>query len=141
MKKEMQCISIFLSVFDVHVNYIPFDGIVKGVQYRKGKFHNAMKSKASMENERASIFLSTEKGPFVVRQIAGLIARRIVCHAKKGDMFKKGNRYGIIRFGSRVDIFIPDGFEVKVSIGDKVVAGLTELAVLKQDDTGNQTKS
>ena len=128
LNKEMLCVSIFLSVFDVHVTYAPFDGKVEKATYRKGRFVNAMKQESSEENERASIFLSTEKGPIVVRQIAGLIARRIVCHAKSGAKLKKGSRYGIIKFGSRVDIFLPSDFQIKVEIGDKVIAGETEIA-------------
>ena len=125
----MRCISIFLSVFDVHVNYIPFDGIIEGVIYKKGKFHNAMMDKSSLENEHASILIATEREKIVVRQIAGLIARRVVCNVKKGDKVRKGSRYGIIRFGSRIDIFLPMSYQIKVALGDTVLAGATELAV------------
>ena len=125
-------ISIFLSVFDVHVNYIPYDCVVEKVSYKKGKFLNAMNHKSSELNERASILITTNKGPMVVKQIAGLIARRIVCDAKSGANLKKGSRYGIIRFGSRVDIFLPVDFQIKVEVGDKVLAGLTEIAFAQE---------
>ncbi|MCK5708848.1 MAG: phosphatidylserine decarboxylase family protein [Candidatus Aureabacteria bacterium] len=128
LKKEMQCISIFLSVFDVHVTYTPFDSTVEDVIYKEGKFHNAMLDKSSLENEHATVLLSTSNGNIVVRQIAGMIARRVVCNAKKGDKLKKGKRYGIIKFGSRIDIFLPLETKIKVKINDIVIAGLTEIA-------------
>ncbi len=126
--KKMSCISIFLSIFDVHVNYVPYDGIVKEVIYKKGLFLNAMNDESSEVNENLSMVLETEKGPIVIKQIAGLIARRVICYAKKGDRLKKGNKYGIIKFGSRVDLYIPQNTKIKVSIGDKVLAGITEIA-------------
>ncbi|MBN1521690.1 MAG: phosphatidylserine decarboxylase family protein [Candidatus Aureabacteria bacterium] len=128
LRKKMTCISVFLSIFDVHVNYIPYDAVVEDLSYRKGKFINAMKDESSHANERMSLLLSTEKGKIVVRQIAGLIARRVVCHAKKGARLKKGERYGIIKFGSRVDVFLPESFKVTVKVGDSVLAGITEIA-------------
>jgi phosphatidylserine decarboxylase len=129
LHQEMLCVSTFLSVFDVHVNYSPMDGVVEKVLYKKGQFINAMKSEASGQNERMSMLLSTDSGKIVVRQIAGLIARRVVCGCREGDRLKKGQRYGIIKFGSRVDLFLPLGFEIKVHPGDRVTAGLTEVAL------------
>ena len=135
LNEERLCVSIFLSVFDVHVNYAPCDGTVEKVLYKGGKFINAMNDKASLENEHASILIDTEKGKIVVRQIAGLIARRVVCHAKEGDKLKKGQKYGIIKFGSRVDIFLPTNFDIKAEIGEKVIAGLTEIAMMPAGDS------
>jgi phosphatidylserine decarboxylase len=127
-------ISIFLSVFDVHVNRIPADGRVIERNYRKGKFFNATRDKASVDNERMSIALELtgdhpKAGARIgVVQIAGFIARRIVCSAQTGDTFKAGRRYGIIRFGSRVDIYLPQGINPLVSVGQYMIGGETIIA-------------
>ena len=124
-------ISIFMSVFNVHVNRIPYDGVVKKIDYNKGKFLVASKDKASLENEQNAVTIVDAKGrdiKFV--QIAGLVARRIVCYLKEGDAVTKGERYGMIRFGSRVDIYLPAGFNPHVKLGDKVAGASTILGTL-----------
>jgi phosphatidylserine decarboxylase len=123
-------LSIFMNVFNVHVNRYPVDGAVKYVHYNVGKFFNAAAEKSSLENEQMSVGL--ESGPYriLVRQIAGLIARRIVTYSKVGETVKQGDRMGIIRFGSRVDVFIPVGSTVRAKLGDVTSAGVTILADL-----------
>ncbi len=123
-------ISIFLSVFDVHVNRYPVDGMVELVRYNKGKFLHAADEKASLDNEQSSVGISGPRGRVLVRQIAGLIARRIVTDAKAGDRVKQGDRLGLIRFGSRTDVFLPLSAKpvMKVKPGDRVLVGGTVLA-------------
>jgi len=124
-------ISIFMSVFNVHVNRVPFDGKVVDSFYHKGKFFDARDGRASFENERNGLVLETGGGvrlAFV--QIAGLIARRIVCYARTGDTLKRGERYGLIRFGSRVDVYLPVDVKPLVKLGDVTVAGETVLGRL-----------
>ena len=123
-------ISIFMNVFNVHVNRYPVDGTVRYVHYNPGKFLNAAVEKSSLENEQMSVGL--ESGPFriLVRQIAGLVARRIVTYSKDGDVVKQGERFGLIRFGSRVDVFVPTNSTVKVKIGDTTMSGTSVLAEL-----------
>ncbi|MCK4295862.1 MAG: phosphatidylserine decarboxylase family protein [Candidatus Marinimicrobia bacterium] len=116
-------ISIFMSIFNVHVNRVPFGGIVKKVNYKKGKFLAAYKSIASFENERSEISIDSDRLKFTVTQIAGLIARRIVSYLSVGDAINKGDRYGMIMFGSRVDLVIPENVKIKVQLGDKVKGG------------------
>jgi phosphatidylserine decarboxylase len=123
-------LSIFMNVFNVHVNRYPVDGVVKYVHYNKGKFFNAAAEKSSLENEQMSVGIDTGKYRMLVRQIAGLIARRIVTYSKPGEKVKQGERMGIIRFGSRVDVFIPPGSTIKAKLGDATVAGVTILAGL-----------
>jgi len=125
-------LSIFMNVFNVHVNRYPVDGVVKHVHYNKGKFLNAAAEKSSLENEQSSVGI--ESGPYriLVRQIAGLIARRIVTYSKVGDQVKQGDRMGIIRFGSRVDVFIPVDAKLRVQLGATTVAGVSVLAELAQ---------
>lgn len=125
-------LSIFMNVFNVHVNRYPVDGGVKYVHYNKGKFLNAAAEKSSLENEQSSVGI--ESGPYriLVRQIAGLIARRIVTYSKVGDLAKQGHRMGIIRFGSRVDVFIPVDSKLRVQLGATTVAGVSVLAELAQ---------
>lgn len=121
-------ISIFMSVFNVHVNRAPLDGKVVEIDYQPGKFLDARDGRASSENERNGIVLETAYGiriAFV--QIAGLIARRIICYPKVGDTLVRGTRYGLIRFGSRVDVYLPISVEPLVKIGDTTVAGETVL--------------
>ena len=125
-------LSIFMNVFNAHVNRYPVDGVVKHVHYNKGKFLNAAAEKSSLENEQSSVGI--ESGPYriLMRQIAGLIARRIVTYSKVGDQAKQGQRMGIIRFGSRVDVFIPVDSRLRVELGAITVAGSTVLADLPQ---------
>jgi phosphatidylserine decarboxylase len=130
VKERSVRISIFLSVFDVHVNRYPVDGTVELVHYNKGKFLHAADDKASLENEQSSVGIRGPHGRVLVRQIAGLIARRIVTDAKPGDRVKQGDRLGLIRFGSRTDVFLPLSARpvVKVKPGDRVLVGGTVLA-------------
>jgi phosphatidylserine decarboxylase len=124
-------ISIFMNVFNVHVNRYPVDGKVDFVWYNKGKFFNAAAEKSSLENEQMSVGIVTPSGVRILtRQIAGLIARRIVTYSKVGDDAHQGTRFGIIRFGSRVDVFIPTTSTVSVKLGDITTAGTTVLAEL-----------
>ena len=124
-------ISIFMNVFNVHVNRYPVSGTVQYVHYNKGKFINAAADKASLENEQSSVGIESDAGyRILVRQIAGLIARRIVTYSKVGDKVNQGDRLGIIRFGSRVDVFLPLDATIKVDVGQVTYAGVTVLAEL-----------
>jgi phosphatidylserine decarboxylase len=130
VKERAVRISIFLSVFDVHVNRYPVDGAVELVHYNKGKFLHAADEKASLDNEQSSIGIRGPRGPVLVRQIAGLIARRIVTDAEPGDRAAQGARLGLIRFGSRTDVFIPLSVRpvIRVKPGDRVRVGGSVLA-------------
>jgi phosphatidylserine decarboxylase len=121
-------ISIFMNVFNVHVNRYPVSGKVAYVHYNAGKFFNAATDKASLENEQMSVGIESGHGRVLVRQIAGLIARRIVSYARIGMHAEQGMRMGIIRFGSRVDVFVPLSSRVRVKVGDFPVAGVTVLS-------------
>jgi phosphatidylserine decarboxylase len=121
-------ISIFLSVFDVHVQRSPLAGTVRHKSYRPGAYAVAWEPKASESNEQASLGIDTPQGPVLVRQIAGLVARRIVTYPNEGDALERGQRIGIIRFGSRVDLFVPLEWDVVSREGDVVRGGLTPLA-------------
>ena len=123
-------LSIFMNVFDVHVNRYPVSGRVAYLHYNPGKFLNAAAEKSSLENEQSTIGIEMDSTKVMVRQIAGLIARRIVTYARLGDGVEQGDRLGIIRFGSRVDVFLPVGTTVSAKLGDRVVAGTTVLAEL-----------
>ena len=123
-------LSIFMNVFNVHVNRYPVDGVVRYVHYNKGKFFNAAAEKSSLENEQMSVGIDTGRHRILVRQIAGLIARRIVTYSKVGETVRQGDRMGIIRFGSRVDVFLPVNSTLRARIGDITVAGVTILAEL-----------
>lgn len=124
-------ISIFMNVFNVHVNRIPYSGTVKLIRYSKGRFISANLDKASALNEQNAIVIATDKGSEIITvQIAGLIARRIVCWIKEGMSVEKGERFGLIRFGSRLDVYLPPTTIIKVKIGDKVSAGKTILGEL-----------
>jgi phosphatidylserine decarboxylase len=124
-------VSVFLSVFDVHVQRIPADGEVRRVAYRPGRFLTADLDKASDENERACVLLRSSRGhDLVVVQIAGLVARRIVCSVRPGDKVQAGATYGLIRFGSRVDLYLPPGSSVLVHPGQRTIGGETPLARL-----------
>lgn len=125
-------VSIFMNVFNVHVNRVPFDGTVQKIQYTPGKFINASFDKASVHNERNALIVRTPGGAeYVVVQIAGLIARRIVNCVKEREKITKGDRYGMIRFGSRLDLYLPDDFDVAVRIGEKTKAGSTIIGYMK----------
>ena len=121
-------ISIFMSVFNVHVNRVPFDGRVKEIKYYPGKFFSANLDKASSENEHNAVFIEMENAkPLCVVQIAGLIARRIICNLQPGDKVIRGQRFGLICFGSRLDVYLPMDIKLKVVVGDKVKAGESAL--------------
>ena len=124
-------VSVFLNVFNVHVNRVPIAGKIQATRYNPGKFLNAASHKASLDNEQSAILLNNGHVTILVKQIAGLIARRIVCWAKEGDEYQRGQRFGLIRFGSRVDIFLPEGTDIKVAIGDIVSGGSSIIGYLK----------
>ena len=125
-------LSIFMSIYDVHINFFPFDGEVTYYKYHPGKFLLAFNPKSSTDNEHNTIILKDTKGrEILVRQIAGFVARRIVCELQPGDEAMVGEELGMIRFGSRVDVFLPLDAEVKVKIGDKTTGKETVLAILK----------
>lgn len=121
-------ISIFLAIWDVHVNRAPLAGRIGRVEYRPGRFYVAMRSRASAENEQNVIRLSTERGEIVFKQIAGWIARRVLCWKAEGDAVARGERVGMIRFGSRVDLWLPEEAEVLVKPGQHVAGGRSILA-------------
>ncbi|MCL2760672.1 MAG: phosphatidylserine decarboxylase family protein [Desulfuromonadales bacterium] len=132
LKEEMIKISIFMSIFNVHINRVPVTGKVLDSYYIKGKFLDVRDKRATFENERNALVLETLKGvKLVVVQVAGLVARRIVCYPKVGEMLTRGKRYGLIRFGSRLDVFLPKDTEIKVSMGEKTRSGETVLGILK----------
>jgi phosphatidylserine decarboxylase len=127
-------VGIFLSLFDVHVNRIPADGVVTRIAYRHGRFFDASLDKASAENERNALTIRLPDGQeLAVVQIAGLIARRIVCTVREGDAVRAGERFGIIRFGSRTDLYLPEGVRPLVSEGQIMVGGETVIADLSSD--------
>lgn len=129
VKGPRKRISIFMTVFDCHVNRMPSKGVVRGIEYTKGSFWPADHRKAFQKNEQNALVLETECGRLIeVVQVAGLIARRIVCWAEPGDRFRQGQRFGLIRFGSRVDVYLPDDAGIEVAIGEKVCAGETIIA-------------
>jgi phosphatidylserine decarboxylase len=131
LERDALLVSVFMNVFNVHSNRSPVDGTVRGLWYHAGAFVNAALDKASTENERNALHLVTADGADITCvQVAGLIARRILCYAEAGDKLVRGQRYGFIRFGSRVDVYLPPGAKPKVAIGDKVRATETILAEL-----------
>ena len=130
-------IGISMSVFNCHVNRAPISGQVERVAYKAGAFVNAELDKASEDNERNSIVIKSEKGSVAAVQIAGLVARRIVCFVKEGENISVGDRFGLIRFGSRVDVYMPQGTKLAVAMGQTMVAGETVLADLKQQEEGD----
>ena len=121
-------ISIFLAIWNVHVNRSPEAGTITQMDYLPGKFLAAMRARASLENEQNVISLSTAAGQIVFKQIAGLIARRVVCWKKPGDAVRRGERIGLVRFGSRVDLWVPRDVEILVALGDNVKGGSSVLA-------------
>jgi len=131
LERDALKISVFMNVFNVHSNRSPVDGLVKNKWYHAGRFFNAALDKASAQNERCALHITSETGAEITCvQIAGLIARRILCYAERGDRLARGQRYGFIRFGSRVDVYLPAGATPRVAIGDKVYATTTALATL-----------
>ena len=124
--EKMLRVCIFMNVFNVHVNRSPVRGKIKKIEYKKGSFFNASLDKASEKNERNSVIITTESGiEIIVVQIAGLIARRILSFVNDGDWLNLGERFGLIRFGSRVDVYLPKTFKSEVKVGDKTIAGET----------------
>lgn len=121
--KKYTLVSIFLSVFDVHVNRIPISGKITHVKHVPGKFHKAFQPEAVTENERTEITVASKFGDVSFSQVAGILARRIVCRIKEGDEVTRGERMGLIRFGSRIDIFLPPSVTIDVKLGDRVVGG------------------
>jgi phosphatidylserine decarboxylase len=124
-------ISIFMNVFNVHVNRYPVSGVVRYLQYNPGKFFNAAVEKSSLENEQMSVGIESGSNRVLVRQIAGLIARRIVTYSQDGQRVQQGDRMGIIRFGSRVDVFLPATARSRVKVGDVTFAGVTVIGELQ----------
>src|SRR5215469_7287886 len=129
MGRRMRRLSMFLNVFDVHVNRSPIAGVIRGVEYRKGKFCNAMDKNCYEVNEQNIVTVEGDGQSVIFKQIAGLLARRIVFTKKIGDTVGRGERIGLIKFGSRVDVIMDAGVEMKVKIGDHVAGGSTILAV------------
>ena len=133
LKRDSLKVSVFMNAFNVHSNRSPVDGMVEKDWYYPGKFLNAALSKASEKNERRALWIKTAGGfDIVCVQVAGLIARRILCYAHSGDRLARGQRYGFIRFGSRVDVYLPQDVLVKTGIGDKVYGGESVLAQLPE---------
>lgn len=131
LKKSVRMVSIFMSPFDVHVNRSPCDGKVQSVVYSPGSFLSAFKQEASLKNENITMVLDTEYGDIIVRQVAGFLARRAVCRVKEGETLKRGDRFGIIKFSSRVDLFLPLSAVIKVKLGERVKAGETIIAEME----------
>jgi phosphatidylserine decarboxylase len=127
-EKPGRRISVFLSIFDVHVNRSPVAGRITAIEYRTGKFYAAMRGRASAENEQNAFTVQSDRGEVVFKQIAGWVARRIVCWKSVGDSVMRGERVGMIRFGSRVDIWLPAGVEILVRPGQHVAGGTSVLA-------------
>jgi phosphatidylserine decarboxylase len=130
-------ISIFLNVFDVHVNRSPISGTVKAVEFREGEFMNAMKPESVLHNEQTLVVIDNGEYTVSFKQIAGLLARRIVCNVKAGDRVERGQRVGLIKFGSRVDVLLPAEAELKVKVGMRVRGGSSILAVMPQGGGSN----
>ncbi len=139
--KALPRVSIFMSVFDCHVNRSPVAGTIEKIVYQPGKFFNADLNKASADNERNSLVIATAGARVAVVQIAGLVARRIVCFVRTGQPIGAGERFGMIRFGSRLDIYLPEGVVPLVAIGQTAVGGETVLADLRLGDAGRAFRS
>ncbi len=135
-------VSVFMNVFNCHVNRAPVGGEVQAIAYRPGKFFNASLDKASTDNERNSLCIRMDDGRQVaVVQIAGLVARRIVCFTKQGDRLQTGERFGLIRFGSRLDVYLPQGVEPLVCLGQTMVAGETVIADFNSNEPPRQGRT
>jgi phosphatidylserine decarboxylase len=139
--KPLPRVSIFMSVFNCHVNRSPATGKIERIAYRPGVFINAELDKASEDNERNSLVIASANGRIGVIQIAGLVARRIVCFVREGQSIGAGERFGLIRFGSRLDVYLPDGTKPLVSEGQTAVAGETILADFRLSDAGRTYRS
>jgi phosphatidylserine decarboxylase len=134
-------ISVFLNIFDVHINRAPIDGVITAIRYRAGKFLNASLDKASEDNERNALRIETADGTsIIVVQIAGLIARRICSWVSEGQPIRAGERFGMIRFGSRVDVYLPDGVSPLVALGQRCMAGETVIADLRAQEPGREAE-
>ena len=127
---EWQIVSMFLSPMDVHINRTPVAGTVRRVEYHPGKFLPAYKKEAGELNEWTEVWFDRPGGPVVVRQIVGILARRIVCRLEQGQQVAAGDRFGVMKFGSRIDMFLPRSATIHVKVGDKVVGGETTIATL-----------
>jgi len=132
-------ISIFLSPMDVHVNRLPIGGLVRKVEYHPGRFLPAYRSDAGDLNEYTEVIIDHRGQTIVVRQIVGILARRIVCRIKNGDMVRAGDRFGVMKFGSRMDLFLPNSATINAKVGDKVVGGVTVIATLAESGSGVAT--
>jgi phosphatidylserine decarboxylase len=139
--KPMLRISVFMSVFDCHINRSPVAGRVEKIVYQPGKFLNADLDKASADNERNSLVIATAGARVAVVQIAGLVARRIVCFVREGQRLGTGERFGMIRFGSRLDVYLPEGTAPLVAVGQTAVGGETALADMRAGDAGRAFRS
>lgn len=128
-----QRVSIFMSVWNVHVNRAPVAGVVKYLRYQRGRFHIASLPKASVENEQTIIGIESVRGRILVKQIAGILARRVVCYLREGQQVLRGERFGIIKFGSRLEVFLPLHAEIRVHVQEKVRAGETIIATWCED--------
>ena len=129
-------ISIFLNVFDVHVNRVPVSGVVTLAEYREGQFLNAMDAESAVHNEQTLVTVDTGEYSVSFKQIAGLLARRILCNVREGDRVTRGDRMGLIKFGSRVDVLLPASVQLRVKAGDRVKGGSSVLAYMPQDASG-----
>lgn len=132
-KKPMTRVSVFMNVFNCHVNRAPVRGKITNIVYKRGEFVNAELDKASTDNERNSLLIDSPHGKMAVVQIAGLVARRIICWADEGEEIATGERFGLIRFGSRLDVYLPKGAVVAVGLGQTAVAGETILARFEEE--------
>jgi phosphatidylserine decarboxylase len=130
---DQRKISIFMSIFNVHVNRIPMGGVISALRYNAGKFLAAFQDKASLLNEQQHIEIKTSSGVVACVQIAGWLARRIVCHLEEGQQVQTGERFGLIRFGSRVDLYVPSTCQLSVSLNQKVRAGETIIGILHEE--------
>lgn len=139
--KPMTRVSIFMNVFDCHVNRVPVAGRIKKIAYRPGLFLNAELDKASEDNERSSLIIESGPHEYGIVQIAGLLARRIVVFAHEGDTLGAGERFGLIRFGSRVDVYLPEGLVPLVGIGQSCIAGETVIADVRSSDSARQYRT
>jgi len=127
-------VSIFLSILSVHVNRAPFNGTVRKIEYTPGRFKNAMKAESSETNEANTLWIETAHGPITVRQISGAVARRIVCNAAEGEILAKGEKFGMIKFGSRTELYVPPDTEVCIDMKAAARAGVTVLARFRQTE-------
>lgn len=133
LKSDAKEISIFMSPLNVHVNRAPYDGVVSLVKHSPGTYKAAYRDDASMNNENIVMVLDSQAGRILVRQVAGFVARRAVCKVKPGDSLKRGERYGMIKFGSRLDVYMPTNTEVKVTLGEMVKAGETIIGSIGKE--------